>query len=74
MSLIMDYFEDEHRLNEADDFLQVPIAPPPVEVVKIAKPSSPQLKALAALTDFVKPNAVPPTPKKVRVIPTQVLV
>jgi len=76
MALIMDYFDEEHCLNPEDDFLQMPIAPPPLEVVKIVKPSSPeQMKALSALTDFVKPAPVgAPTPKKVRVIPTQMLV
>lgn len=77
MALIMDYFDEEHKLNPEDDFLHVPIAPPALEVVKIAKPSSPeQMKALVALTDFVKaaPVGGAPTPKKVRVIPTQMLV
>lgn len=76
MALIMDYFEEECKLDATHSFLYEPIAPPAVEVVKIAKPSSPdQMKALVALTNFVKPGqAAAPTPKKVRVIPTQDLV
>lgn len=76
MALIMDYYEEEHKLDTTNSFLYDPIAPPAVEVVKIAKPSSPdQMKALVALTNFVKPsNVSAPTPKKVRVIPTQDLV
>lgn len=84
MSLLMDYFEDEHKLDPEDPFLYEPLVPPPVEAPPSiiaacagVKPQSPeQLQALVTLTDFARPKKVSvTTPKRVRLVhPSQSLV
>jgi hypothetical protein len=76
MGLLMDYFEDEHRYDETDAFLDEPLIPVPVEApVTVVKPQSPeQLKALATLTDFAKPKPTAQTPKRRVIHPSQALV
>jgi hypothetical protein len=76
MGLLMDYFEDEHRYDETDAFLDEPLIPVPVEVaVTVVKPQSPeQLKALATLTDFAKPKPAAQTPKRRVIHSSQALV
>lgn len=77
MTLIMDYFEHEHKLDLDDNFLYEPLVEPVMEEVKVVKPQSPeQLKALSALTNFSKKyqTVTAQTPKRVRVMPTQDLV
>ncbi len=75
MGLLMDSFEEEHRLDPEDSFLHQPLVPPLPDVP--ATPVRPQsqgesLKALSIMTDFARPKAVgavASTPKKIRIIP-----
>jgi hypothetical protein len=81
MGLLMDYFEEEHKLDPEDPFLYEPLVPPPAEPAPTVlaaganRPKSPEeWKSLLALADFSKPKAAS-TPKRVRMIhPSQHLV
>lgn len=81
MGLLMDYFEEEHKLDPEDPWLYDPLVPQSAEPAPTIiaasggpKPQSPE-QALVALIDFAKPKPTAATPKRVRVIyPSQHLV
>ena len=81
MGLLMDYFEEEHRLDPEDSFLYRPLVEPlPDAPTSPVRPQSQgeSFKALSIMTDFARPKAggvVTSTPKKIRTFqPTQTLV